>query len=107
MNVACGGSLNPTVHEVQGRLDHRMPESDDKDVKFGTQHSVNFNADGYFHKLLNVESALINSLHWQAIDRLGDNLSVEATAEDGRLKASDTLRPLTRRRAVASGISSR
>ncbi len=86
LNVACGGSLNPTVHKVEGRLDHRMPTSDDKDVKFGIQHAVNFSDNGYFHKLLNVESAQVNSLHWQAIDRLGDNLSVEATAEDGTIE---------------------
>ena len=32
-------------------------------------------------------SAQVNSLHWQAVDRLGDNLSVEATAEDGTIEA--------------------
>lgn len=86
LNVACGGSLNPTVHEVDGRLDHRMPESEEQDVKFGIQHRVNFSKDGYFHNLLNVESAQVNSLHWQAVDRLGNNLSVEATAEDGTIE---------------------
>lgn len=87
LNVACGGSLNPTVHELDGRLDHRMPESEEKDVKFGTQHRVDFNDGGYLQKLLNVDSAQVNSLHWQAVDRLGDNLSVEASAEDGTIEA--------------------
>lgn len=87
LNVACGGTLNPTVHEVAGRLDHRMPESEDKDVKFNVQHRVNFSKDGYLHQLLGVEDAAVNSLHWQAVERLGDNLSVEATAEDGTIEA--------------------
>lgn len=87
LNVACGGTLNPTVHELAERLDHRMPESDDKDVKFGVQHRVNFTKDGYLHQLLSVENAAVNSLHWQAVERLGDNLSVEASAEDGTIEA--------------------
>ena len=87
LNVACGGTLNPTVHELEGRLDHRMPESEEKDVKFGVQHRVDFTAGGYLHTLLGAESAAVNSLHWQAVDRLGDNLSVEARAEDGTIEA--------------------
>jgi putative glutamine amidotransferase len=87
LNVACGGTLNPTVHEIDGRMDHRMPEGDDADVKFGVQHRVNFTKDGYLHQLLSVEDAAVNSLHWQAVERLGDNLSVEATAADGTIEA--------------------
>lgn len=86
LNVACGGTLHPTVHEIEGRIDHRMPESEDTDEKFGVQHRVDFTANGYFHKLLGVESAAVNSLHWQAVDRLGDNLNVEARAEDGTIE---------------------
>ena len=67
LNVACGGTLHPTVHEIDGRIDHRMPESEVTDEKFGVQHRVDFAADGYFHKLLGVESAAVNSLHWQAV----------------------------------------
>lgn len=87
LNVACGGTLNPTVHEVEGRIDHRMPESDDKDVKFGVQHRVNFTKGGYLNGLFCAESAAVNSLHWQAIDRLGDDLQIEAQAEDGTVEA--------------------
>ena len=87
LNVACGGTLNPTVHELEGRLDHRMPESEEKDVKFGVQHRVDFPAGGYLHTLLGAESAAVNSLHWQAVDKLGDNLSVEARVEDGTIEA--------------------
>lgn len=87
LNVACGGTLNPTVHEVDGRLDHRMPESDETDVKFGVQHRVSFPKDGYFHSLLGAQETAVNSLHWQAVERLGDNLSVEAEAEDGTIEA--------------------
>ncbi len=87
LNVACGGTLHPSVHEIDGRLDHRMPESEETDIKFGVQHRVNFTKDGYLHKLLGVDDAAVNSLHFQAVDRLGDNLTVEAHAEDGTIEA--------------------
>lgn len=87
LNVACGGTLHPTVHEIDGRIDHRMPESDDTDVKFGVRHRVDFAEDGYLHHLLGVKSAAVNSLHWQAVDTLGDNLNIEAQAEDGTIEA--------------------
>jgi putative glutamine amidotransferase len=87
LNVACGGTLTPTVHEIDGRIDHRMPESDDVDVKFGVQHRVNFTQGGYLHGLLGAQDAAVNSLHWQAVDRLGDKLAIEAQAEDGTVEA--------------------
>jgi putative glutamine amidotransferase len=37
--------------------------------------------------LFGAESAAVNSLHWQAVDRLGDNLQIEAQAEDGTVEA--------------------
>jgi putative glutamine amidotransferase len=33
------------------------------------------------------EVIMVNSLHWQAIDRLADSLTVEAVAEDGTIEA--------------------
>jgi putative glutamine amidotransferase len=30
---------------------------------------------------------MVNSLHWQGVDRLGEGLAVEAVAEDGTVEA--------------------
>ncbi len=94
LNVVCGGSLVPEVHKLAGRFDHRTPalptNADDNSAAntiYAARHQVNFPENGYFHKLLGTQSAQSNSLHRQAIDRLGDGLCIEATAEDGTIEA--------------------
>jgi putative glutamine amidotransferase len=51
LNVALGGTLHPRLHEVEGRLDHRMPKSDDTDVRYGPRHSMTFTPEGHFAKI--------------------------------------------------------
>ena len=87
LNVACGGSLMTDIHLQDGRLPHLTPDSEDNNVRFAARHEVNFIEGGYFHKLLGTQSAMTNSLHWQAIDQLGDGLLVEAHAPDGIIEA--------------------
>ena len=94
LNVVCGGSLHAELHEMDGRLDHRTPplpkDTDDEAAAatiYAARHRVSFADNGYFQNLLNTDGAMINSLHRQAIDRLGDNLCIEATAEDGTIEA--------------------
>lgn len=87
LNVACGGSLVTDIHKQEGKLQHRTPRGDTHDIRFAARHKVLFAEDGYFHKLLGVTEAMTNSLHWQAVDRLGDGLTAEARAEDGVIEA--------------------
>ena len=87
LNVACGGSLMTDIHLQDGRLAHLTPDSDYNTKRFAARHDVHFTEDGYFHKLLGVRSAITNSLHWQAVDRVGENLAIEARAEDGIIEA--------------------
>ncbi len=68
-----------------------LPDAVDDDTAAATiyaaRHRVRFAENGYFQNLLNTDNAMINSLHRQAIDRLGDDLCIEATAEDGTIEA--------------------
>jgi putative glutamine amidotransferase len=81
VNVALGGSLHQKVHEVRGRDDHREDETAPLDEQYGPGHPVKL--AGSLARIAGVDSAIVNSLHGQGIDRLGRDLLVEATAPDG------------------------
>lgn len=88
LNVVLGGSLMTDVHKMDGKLSHRTPKGDTHDTRFEARHHVQFVENGYFNKLLDTQAATINSLHWQAVDRLADDLVLDATAEDGIVEAA-------------------
>ncbi len=87
LNVALGGSLHPRVHELEDRMDHRRPKHDDMDVQYGPRHTIKLTPGGRFAKLAGTEEITVNSLHWQAIDRVAGGLRVEAIAPDGTVEA--------------------
>ncbi|MFZ2869088.1 gamma-glutamyl-gamma-aminobutyrate hydrolase family protein [Zavarzinia sp.] len=87
LNVALGGSLFQHVHEGPGRLDHRAPEDQPIEVKYGPAHPVAVTPGGLFERLTGEHGFIVNSLHGQAIDRLAPTLRVEATAPDGTIEA--------------------
>jgi len=88
LNVALGGSLHARVHEQPGRLDHRTPPGDTHEVKYAPRHPVKLTKGGVLAGLAgDKEVIMVNSLHWQAIDRLADSLAIEAVAEDGTIEA--------------------
>ncbi|MEA2781529.1 MAG: putative glutamine amidotransferase [Rhodospirillaceae bacterium] len=87
LNVALGGTLHTHVHEQPGHLDHRALATDDMDLKYGARHPVELTADGEMARLLGTRRIEVNSLHWQAIDRLADRLVVEGRAPDGVIEA--------------------
>ncbi len=87
LNVALGGTLHARVHEVAGRDDHRKPNDDDPDVQYGPRHSIRLRPGGAFESILGQPEIQVNSLHWQAIDRLAEGLDVEAEAPDGTIEA--------------------
>jgi putative glutamine amidotransferase len=93
VNVALGGTLHPKVHETGMHEDHREDTSDPLDVQYGPKHPVHL--QGLLARIAGADSAMVNSLHGQGIDRLAPGLLVEATAPDGlvegvRLDSSDT-----------------
>lgn len=87
LNVALGGTLHARVHELPGRDDHRRPRHEDLDVQYGPRHEVKLSAGGAMARLAGGGSLMVNSLHWQAIDRIAEDLSVEAVAPDGTIEA--------------------
>jgi len=87
LNVALGGSLYSEVQEIEGRDDHRAPKSDDRDVRFAIRQDVEIVPGGFLAEVLGAGTIKVNSLHRQAIDRLGEGLVVEATAPDGTVEA--------------------
>ncbi len=87
MNVAFGGTLHQRLHEVPGLLDHRDDETQPLEVQYGPAHEVTLEPGGLLHSLSPSERVRVNSLHSQGIDRLGDELAVEARAPDGVVEA--------------------
>ncbi len=87
LNVAHGGTLVAEVQELEGRLDHRAPVHDDHDVRFSIRQDVEVRPGGVLATILGAGTVRVNSLHRQAIGRLGDGLAVEATAPDGTIEA--------------------
>ena len=86
LNVAFGGTLHTRVHEQPDTFDHRAPAGD-VDFRYGPRHPVDLVPDGEIARLVGSRQIEVNSLHWQAIDRLGDGLVVEGRAPDGVVEA--------------------
>jgi len=92
LNVAFGGTLHQHLRELPGKRDHRMPTSDDKDIRYGLRHAITVTPDGPLATIVKAAGEdpahlMVNSLHAQAIDRPADGLAVEARSEDGVIEA--------------------
>lgn len=87
LNVALGGTLEAELQLGAGRLDHRAPEFDDLDHRYGLVHDVELVPGGLLATLLGKSRMRVNSLHRQGIARLADGLVVEARAPDGIVEA--------------------
>ncbi len=86
LNVALGGTLHTQVHQQDGRDDHRAPQGS-YDERYGPRHPVQLVPGGAFARILETTEIQVNSLHWQGIDRLADDLIVEGRAADGTIEA--------------------
>ncbi|MGI9336386.1 MAG: gamma-glutamyl-gamma-aminobutyrate hydrolase family protein, partial [Gammaproteobacteria bacterium] len=87
MNVAYGGTLHQLVHEVQGKLDHREDKAKPLEEQYGPAHEVRLRPGGALAAIAGTDTIEVNSLHGQAVHRLGAGLRVEATAPDGIVEA--------------------
>jgi putative glutamine amidotransferase len=85
INVALGGSLHYRIHQLPGKNDHRRPQHDDvtPEEVHRPNHLVKFAPGGLFHSLTGCDEMMVNSLHGQGVDRLGEGLVIEATSPDG------------------------
>lgn len=87
LNVALGGTLHAEVHAVPGRDDHRAPQVEDPDERYGPRHPVRFVTGGAFEAIAGAGEVWVNSLHRQGIDRLAPRLAAEGHAPDGTVEA--------------------
>lgn len=87
LNVALGGSLHQHLEEVPGRRDHRSDKTKPPHERYGLAHGVIITGARLGAILGGAETAEVNSLHGQGIDRLAARLTVEAVAEDGTIEA--------------------
>jgi putative glutamine amidotransferase len=84
INVAMGGSLHYRINQIPGKNDHRMPQGDnitEEDI-FKLRHPVILTRGELFQRMVGKDGILVNSLHGQGIDRLGEGLIIQAISDD-------------------------
>jgi putative glutamine amidotransferase len=86
-NVAFGGTLHPEIRDIPGRDNHRMPPEGSLEEKFELRHSIDFTPGGIFAQILGSDQVMVNSLHGQGIEDVGDRVIVEGHAPDGTVEA--------------------
>lgn len=87
INVALGGTLRDQRDESQIEVAHHAPDDKGLDEMFLQSHEIDIAPGSTLSHMLGGRSAVVNSVHYQMIDRLGDGLRVEATADDGVVEA--------------------
>ncbi len=87
INVAFGGTLHQAVHAVDGLNDHREDKNAPVESQYSEAHPVHLVADGAMAQLLHKNELMVNSIHGQGINRLGEGLVAEAYAPDGLVEA--------------------
>lgn len=87
LNVALGGTLETELQRGPGRLDHRVREVPEIEIRYGPSHEVEMVSGGWLETVLGKSRTAVNSLHRQGIAQLGAGLLVEARAPDGVVEA--------------------
>jgi len=88
LNVALGGSLHQNVHELPGKGEHRMNRALPSELRVQVRHPIEVQPGGMLERLTGrTGEVMVNSLHAQGIDRLADDLFVEAVSDDGIIEA--------------------
>jgi len=82
LNVVYGGSL-----KVCNAVSHHAPHGVQLEEMFGHSHAITLDPAGILHDLYGTDEITVNSVHFQAVDRLGSDLRVEATSADGLIEA--------------------
>ncbi|MGL6110785.1 MAG: gamma-glutamyl-gamma-aminobutyrate hydrolase family protein [Rubrivivax sp.] len=86
-NVALGGSLHQAVQDVPGYEDHRADADAGAEVQYGAAHEVEVMPGGVLPQILDRSRFEVNSVHGQGVNRLAQDLHVEARAPDGLIEA--------------------
>ena len=83
LNVAYGGTLIQHL----GDPDTLHPVPDDPEAVLAARHDVTVAADSRLARAVGPGRRAVNTIHHQAIDRIGEGLRVTATADDGIIEA--------------------
>ena len=75
------------VAGLPGMRDHREDEEQPLEMQYAPAHDVELVAGGMLSRIAGSERAMVNSLHSQGVQRLGQDLEVEARAPDGLVEA--------------------
>jgi putative glutamine amidotransferase len=87
VNVAFGGTLRRDASAPAAPLPHHAPDDAAFEAMFAHEHPVTLAPGGLLGRGLGKRALTVNSVHFQAIDRLGAGLTVEAVAPDGVVEA--------------------
>jgi putative glutamine amidotransferase len=91
INVAAGGTLHQDIaYNINGALKHDFFPYDGRYARDLLTHSVAVDTESKLGSLLGVRSVKINSMHHQAIDRVGQGLAASAWAPDGVIEAVES-----------------
>jgi putative glutamine amidotransferase len=86
LNVARGGTLHQHLPDVVGdAITHRQPGAPGEPI-----HDVTVAAGSRLHSIVGHRHMHVNSFHHQAVDVLGDRLTITARAEDGTVEAFES-----------------
>lgn len=87
LNVAFGGTL---LGHMTGSSEEHPDIPEDVSAAFDFRHAVELAPGSRVGAAVGVESIDTNSLHHQAVERLGAGLSITGTARDGVVEAIET-----------------
>ena len=87
INVALGGTLHQQVHAISGMQDHRESPEGSYDAQYAPSHAIRLASGSAFAQWAGGETAHVNSVHGQGIDRLAQGLRALAYAPDGLVEA--------------------
>ncbi|WP_412565860.1 gamma-glutamyl-gamma-aminobutyrate hydrolase family protein [Thalassobius sp. MITS945101] len=88
INVALGGTIRTGF---AGRADHpdhpHLPKATDPDLVYQDAHPVSVNSDTQLGAAIGKPRVFVNSVHVQAVDTLGKELTPVARSDDGIIEA--------------------
>ena len=87
VNVAYGGTLHPQLEHVEGFIRHREDGTQPLDKQYAPTHELELVKGGLLAELAETTVVAVNSLHTQGVNKLGEGLTIEATAPDRLIEA--------------------
>ncbi len=83
LNVAQGGTLQTKIPAQAPAVEHHAPEDASYEDRYAPLHQVSLIDSSPLADVFGAPSFAVNSLHYQALAKIGDGLTVHGYAEDG------------------------